>query len=292
MTDKTVMPIDGQLQSHRPAKQILIDKVALTDKDLSINDNECITIMGIRGKGKSYLLKHAILPELRRLIIYDHVWGYPDDNVWDVKRNNEFKKFKDWYLIRDWHDLVLLMLDSQKDKNKRKKYYITFRPKDHSYTTFDFFCQVVWTIGGYYMVIDEMADVCTPHLITKYLSRILRVGRHKNIGLAGLTQRPASVHNMFKSQVTKGFCFRLNLPPDVKYMKDWWGEEMEMIRTLPNFHYIIWDGTRLIKMMPIKEEEDPMIIETATATHIGDPKTDEKEKEELLHVVESEEIEF
>jgi hypothetical protein len=118
------------------------------------------------------------------------------------------------------------------------------------------------------------------------------VGRHKNIGIAGLTQRPASVHNMFKSQVTKGFIFRLNLPPDVKYIKDWMGEEMEVLRTLPHFHYIIWDGTRLIKMKPLQEEEEPLEIETASASHIGDPKTDEAEKEELLHIVETEELEF
>lgn len=291
-TAQTSIPINGQLKSLKKSRTPLIDKVAVVDPTLSLSDNEVITIMGIRGFGKSYFLKNALLPLLKHVVIYDHVWGYPDDDEWSVDRKGQFKKYRGWFLIREWAELVKIMLKYQKKENKNKKCFIVFRPKKHNKSTFSFFARIVYTIGGYYLIIDELADVCTPHWIPEYLSDILRVGRHKNIGMAGLTQRPASVHNMFKSQVTRGFIFRLNLPPDVKYIKDWMGEEMEVIRTLPHFHYIIWDGTRLIKMKPLADKEEPLEVDSKGVTHIGDPKTSEKEIDELVHVVEEIEEEY
>ena len=290
-TAEISMPVDGELRSQATSKA-KVTKIPLKDFKLPVADNEVISIMGIRGFGKSYFLKHAILPNLRRVVVYDHVWGYPDDNVWQVKRNKEFKKYPNWYLATEWRELVDLMQHANKKKNQRKPYYIVFRPHKHSLSTFEFFCQVVWTLGRFLMVVDEMADVCTPQKITSNHSQILRVGRHKNIGYIGITQRPASVHNIFKSQTTRAFIFRLNLPPDVKYLKEWMGDEMEAIRTLPHFHYIIWDGTRLIKMKPLKEEEEPIQIEKKTASHIEEAKFSEKERDELIEVVENIEEEF
>lgn len=283
------IPVDAKLKS-KDKKTRPIHKLSVGEGyGIKIDINEVIGVFGIRGKGKSFFVKHAIIPHFNRVVIYDNRWGYPDDNVWEKK----LKKYPHWHIVTDFRSLFDLMMKARKKSffgtdHRKKKFYIAFRPKLHGKEVSEFFFRLVFAIGNFYLIVDEMADHCTPQYIGQRHSEILRVGRHQNMGYCGITQRPASVHNTFKGQVTKNFVFRLNLPPDVKYLKDWMGDEMEIIRTLPDFHYIVWDGENTVLMKPIeiKQADEVIALQKKPKTAVGETKTFEDERENVLEVIE------
>lgn len=275
-----VMETMGQLEKQYP-KDPGIVTTPINLSSITLGTNEVIAIFGIRGYGKTFLFKKAIIPELSRVIIYDHVMGYPDDGY--ISETDLKKKWKNWYIFTHPRDLYDKMIEAGKPKNKNKKYYIVYRPIDHNMAVFEFFCRIVYSVGNFFMVVDEMADVCTPNRITDYHGRILRVGRHQNIGYCGLTQRPAAVHNLFKSQVSKAFAFRLLLPADLKYLKDWFGEEMHVLRQLDHYQFLYCDGDKIIQMKPIKEKETLTVDKTPPSAM--DPVVVDVERERITKIV-------
>lgn len=275
------MQTEGTLKS-RTKSTAQVDTVPTEHDSFTIATNEVLSLLGIRGFGKTFLLKNALLPQVQRAVFYDHVYGYPDDYV-EIK---DLKKYPNWYITERPRELVDLMYKALEKGNLKKNYYIAYRPKQFNLIDFELFCRLCYGIGNFTFIVDEMADVCTPARITDWHSQILRVGRHRNMGYIGITQRPASVHNLYKSQVTRAFAFRLNLPADIMYLKKWMGTEMAELKTLPYFHFLYWDGTEIFKMKPLRPKEEIVQLVEDEKTSMRKTTTDkDEEKDAVLQVV-------
>jgi hypothetical protein len=225
-----------------------------------------------------------LVTKYRKVLIFDQQISFPDDMV----SEKEMKKYPGWKLITDPRELIREMLKQTKPKNLKKKIIIVFRPnQDFIKRDFNFVAEVLFKIGHFFFVVDELHDFLTATQVPAAMSKIFRIGRHKGIGFCGITQRPAHVHNTFKAQVQKAFIFKLSLPPDRKYIEDWLGEQSEIVNTLPKFHFLFWDGNEIYKMRPIGEEEKELIaVEEKSKDAVKAPKIFGEDRDNVEKVVE------
>jgi len=256
---------------------------------LQIHIYDTIGIFGMKGSGKSFLAKEALIPSIDRLIVYDGEQDFPEPNVsWEGKGKG---KYTGWYMTNDLRSLVNRLIKTSRKKKVKKKSRIIYRPKDNtSVQEFDFFCRCVYSFGNYYIVVDELHNYLPSRVgrVPRWVAQVLRLGRHKNIGFIGISQRPADVNTAFKGLVSKCFIFRLVFSHDVKYMVDWFGKPMEAIRILDGFKFVYFDGKNLYQCDKIAtEDEDVVELDPKPAGKIAAPPSeDSAETEELLEIVE------
>ena len=257
---------------------------------LSIHIYDTICVFGMKGSGKTFLVQNGLIPAIDRLIVYDGEHDYPEENVsWDGKGKGEFSR---WYMFHDFHSLVKHLIKMSREKNVRKKSKIVYRPKDNtSMAEFDFFCRCVYTFGNYYISVDEFHNYLPSRAgrIPRWVAQVLRLGRHKNIGFIGISQRPADVNTAFKGLASKAFIFRLVFSHDVKYMVDWFGRALESVRELDGFRFIYFDGKNLFQCDKLNvDDEEAVEVDPEPAGKTGKKQQtpDESEEEEILSIVE------
>jgi hypothetical protein len=283
MSKETIsLKTEGQLESLKTKSKTKIIKPQKSN--IVIGSNEVIAVFGIRGKGKTFFVRNALIPNYRKVLIFDQQISFPEDMV----TQKEMKKYSGWKLIDDPRELINEMLKQTKKKNLHKRIKIVYRPnQDAIKRDFNFVTEALFRIGHFMFIVDELHDFLTATQVPQAMSKIFRIGRHKGIGFCGITQRPAHVHNTFKAQVQKAFVFKLSLPPDRKYIEDWFGDQAEVVKTLPDFHFLFWDGDEIYKMRPIGEKEKELIeIDEKTADSVKAPKIFGEDREKVVKIVE------
>ena len=255
---------------------------------LQIHIYDTIGIFGMKGSGKSFLAKEALIPSIDRLVIYDGEQDFPEPNIqWDGEGKG---KYKGWYMTNDLRSLVNRLIKASRKKNVKKSVKIIYRPKDNtSSQEFDFFCRCIYSFGNFYIVVDEFHNYLPSRVgrVPRWVAQVLRLGRHKNIGFIGISQRPADVNTAFKGLVSKAFIFRLVFSHDVKYMVDWFGKPMEAVRQLDGFRFIYFDGKNLYQCDKIAtDDENAVEVDPKPAGKIDSPPVEDSETEELLEIVE------
>jgi hypothetical protein len=283
MNSETIsLQTEGELKSLKEKPKTKIVKPQKSS--ITIGQNEVIAVFGKRGFGKTYFVKKALIPKYRKVLIFDQQFSFPDDMV----TQKEMKKYPGWKLIEEPRELITEMLKQTKQKNLKKRIIIVYRPdQDQIKRDFNFVAEALFRIGHFMFFVDELHDFLTATMVPTAMSKIFRIGRHKGIGFCGITQRPAHVHNTFKSQVEKAFVFKLSLPPDRKYIEDWLGDQSEVVKDLPKFHFLFWDGEEIYKMRPIRDQDKELIeIEEKTKDAVKAPKVFGEDREKVIKVVE------
>lgn len=255
---------------------------------LKIHIYDTIGIFGMKGSGKSFLAKEALIPSIDRVIIYDGEKDFPESNIsWDGKGKG---KYNGWHMYHNFRDLVGYLIKMSRKKNVKKKTTIVYRPQDNtSVGEFDFFCRCVFTFGNIFICVDEFHNYLPSRVgrVPRWVAQVLRLGRHKNIGFIGISQRPADVNTAFKGLVSKTFIFRLVFSHDVKYMVDWFGKPLESVRQLDGFRFIYFDGKNLYQCEKISTEEEKLVeIDKTPAGKVDKDKDLKEDTEELIAVVE------
>ena len=151
---------------------------------IQIKSSDRIFITGKTGFGKSFLVKHFLLPRFFRWVVYDY------------KHEIELPGAAIFYRLEDF----------QKQPGQP---HIIYRPLSGGNEEFNQLCRQVFYRGNTMFVIDELAFHCSASMIQPYHDLIMRLGRSKNVGCINCTQRPVGTHNNILTQTEHFFIFHV-----------------------------------------------------------------------------------
>lgn len=166
--------------------------------------NERYFIAGATGGGKSYLAAH-LTAKTKNLIVYD------------VKREVEIPKAK----------IITKMSELKKAGAGRYVYRPSARDIADKKTRQEFlneWFKIIYYCRNRVIWIDELYEVAESALVMPhYLRSIYTQGRSMNIGVVGITQRPAFIPGFCMSEAEHAFVFQLRLPQDKKRVHEYIG---------------------------------------------------------------------
>ncbi len=168
--------------------------------------DEHVVIFGQSGTGKSTLLKYL----LKNISQAKPVW------LWDYNGEHDVFPYANGI-------------------SQLRKSSLVFRPQEGTEEEFNQFCTIAFEIPNLTVAVEEVQEYANKFRFPTPLARIVRVGRRKGITYIAVSQRPAEVHNAIISNSHHRFVFRLDLPPDIIYLKKWLQCDEETIKNLPNY---------------------------------------------------------
>lgn len=185
-------------------------------------EKKIILIFGKRGSGKSYLAKKLIENE-PRLLMFDVMSEYKEGVAFDVENYELFLEF-----FR---------------KVYRGRFRIIYRPIKPT-EEIEQIGELIYVLGNCCFLIEEIDCYSSPYQISDNFAAIIQRGRHKNIKLIGITQRPFGIHRLLTSQAKEIYIFNTNEPRDREYLRTLLGQEIEpKLDALQQFEYVHWqDG--------------------------------------------------
>jgi len=116
---------------------------------------------------------------------------------------------------------------------------------------FDYICTLVWACSkkgnGVIFVVEEVDRFSdSTHLSTAF-ANIVQRGRHRDITLIAISQRPYRVNRTLSSQVKELYTFQQSEPRDIDFLSEFLGQDVERIRELPLYTYIYWNEGKIIE---------------------------------------------
>nr|BFD59659.1 hypothetical protein CKG001_17660 [Bdellovibrio sp. CKG001] len=187
--------------------------------------NVHFTIVGKTGSGKSYLARQLLKKDFKRQVIFDPVMDWHDGII-----------------VESWAAFAeKIMLFA---KLKEFKLIFRFSPDDpHKPETLNEALRVIYHIGNIQVVIDEIQLFCTPHYMPPYMENLYFIGRHKNIGVMGITQRPSKLNKSALAQSTHVFVGQLHERNDIRVVADFLDENTQRIVGIKPREFIYFSPT-------------------------------------------------
>ena len=187
-----------------------------------MTEKKITLIFGKRGSGKSYLANKLIENE-PRLIMFDVMSEYENGVVFDVENYDLFLEF--------WRKVYC------------DRFRIIYRPIK-PVEEIERIGELVYTLGECCFLIEEIDCYSSPYQISDNFAAIIQRGRHKNIRLIGITQRPFGIHRLLTSQAKEIYVFNTNEPRDREYLRILLGQEIDSkLDALKQYEYVHWqDG--------------------------------------------------
>jgi ABC-type dipeptide/oligopeptide/nickel transport system ATPase component len=199
-----------------------------------------IGVYGASGSGKT-TKANELIKNLDRVIVFDPVENFPDDNmitvhsvaelyvtlrnVWKTGFRIRYVPYMGAVAVKDLHDLSVALLNLQMNvKGNINGAHIT-------------------------LVVDEMNTAYPVSAMKKEhwgFGEICSRGRHYRINVIGISQRMAEVNNQFRGNMTACYLFRNAHQNDRKAAESLIGSEYkEKLRSQPNFKYIYYQNGRI-----------------------------------------------
>lgn len=185
-----------------------------------MNEKKIILIFGKRGSGKSYLANKLIENE-QKLLIFDTLSEYTKGVVFE-----DYDKFAEF-----WKRVYI------------HPYRLIYRPLKPD-LEIERIAELVFTIGDICFLVEEIDCYCTAYQIGESFAHVIQRGRHKNITLIGVTQRPYGINRLLTSQAKEIYIFNTNEPRDREYLRTLLGQEIDSkLDSLKQYEYVKWtDG--------------------------------------------------
>ena len=179
-------------------------------------------IFGKRGSGKSYLARKLIEQE-ERLLIYDTMSEYDDGVIFGTENYPQFLEF--------WRKVYI---------HPFRIIYRPLRPEEE----IEQIGRLVYALGNMCLLVEEVDCYASTFNIAESLAHIIQRGRHKNISLIGITQRPYGIHRLLTSQAKEIYVFSTNEPRDREYLRLLLGQDVDAkLDALKQYEYVKWqDG--------------------------------------------------
>lgn len=164
-----------------------------------------VLFVGKGGSGKSFYLKHMILEHCDYpLWLWDHRHQYTDL----AQRGFAVS-----------HDLRELPYGRA-----------VYQPFNLSTDHFDEFCAKADTWSNLVVAVEETHLFVGKYKMPPHFGSIVRSGRPKGVTWIVVTRRPQDCHNSILGDAEHIFCFEMELPNDIDFMKKWVGKEIELFR--------------------------------------------------------------
>lgn len=185
-----------------------------------MTEKKITLIFGKRGSGKSYLAEKLIREE-RRLVVFDVMGEYKNGVVFGTENHEQLCTF--WRYI--YHGSFRII-------------YRPIKPDDE----IGRICELVYELGNLTFLVEEIDCYCSAFKISDEFAAIVQRGRHKNIALIGITQRPYGIHRLLTSQAKEIYVFNTNEPRDREYLRTLLGQEIEpKLDALKQFEFVKWE---------------------------------------------------
>jgi len=185
-------------------------------------EKKIILIFGKRGSGKSYLAKKRIEIE-PRLVVFDTLGEYENGVIFGRENYEQYLEF--------WRKVY------------RGRFRLIYRPIIPT-IEIEQICELVYTLGNCCFLVEEIECYCSAQQISDTFAKIVQLGRHKNITLIGISQRPYGINRLLTSQAKEIYIFNTNEPRDREYLRTLLGQEIEpKLDALKQYEYVHWqDG--------------------------------------------------
>lgn len=185
-----------------------------------MSEKKIILIFGKRGSGKSFLANKLIENE-QRAIVFDTLSEYTNGVVFE-----EYGNF-----IKFWRRIY------------QHPYRLIYRPLKPD-EEIEYVADLVYAIGNVTFLVEEIDCFCDQHQISESFAHIIQRGRHNNITLIGITQRPYGIHRLLTSQAKEIYIFSTNEPRDREFFRTLLGQGIEpVLDRLEQYQYVHWkDG--------------------------------------------------
>lgn len=97
-------------------------------------------------------------------------------------------------------------------------------------------------------LIDEVGALTDPKQPPEpYFHNLIRMGRHKRVGLLMTAQRPVDVNRNLTAECNHVFSFAQHEPRDVAYMSGFLGKEgADRLLDLHDYSFLYWDTKKII----------------------------------------------
>lgn len=191
-----------------------------------MSEKKIILIFGKRGSGKSYLANKLIAHE-QRVLVFDTLSEYTEGVV--------FEEYGDFTAF--WRQIY------------QHPYRLIYRPLKPD-EEIEYVADLVYAIGNVTFLVEEIDCYCSSHQTSESFAHIIQRGRHNNITLIGVTQRPYGIHRLLTSQAKEIYIFSTNEPRDREYLRTLLGQEIEpMLDRLGQYQYLHWkDGEQNVEI--------------------------------------------
>ena len=220
-----------------------------------MSEKKVVLILGKRGSGKSYLAK-SMIKQHSRYLIFDTLGEYTDGVCFqDLKELGVF-----------WEKYV------------DKKFRIIYQPlnptkvidDETGKTEFDLICDLVWECGDMALIVEELDAFCGSLGISDSFANVIQRGRHRDITLIGISQRPYGINRLISSQAKEIYSFIMTEPRDIEYISQYIGKEVDL-KELKQYYYLRWDikGTCVGKCGerdPVTQKPSKEIVKTSQKT--------------------------
>lgn len=191
-------------------------------------ESKVLLILGKRGSGKSYFLKH-MLRDCSRFLVYDTLGEYEDGVVFQDRQ-----MLFDFWKERLDDDLRLI--------------YQPLQPEEE----FDYICNLVYESGNMIFAAEEIDKFCRPNGISLPFANVIQRGRHRDIAFVGVSQRPFGINRIISSQAKEIYTFQQSEPRDLEYLSMFIGKDLtEKVRNLPPYHFLYWQSNGKIAVKKI-----------------------------------------
>jgi hypothetical protein len=185
-------------------------------------ERKIILIFGKRGSGKT-VLNQKLIADTPRLLIFDTLGEYSQGVVCENAQQ----------LADFW------------ERHHAGNFRIIYRPLKPA-EEINAVAGLVWSCGKMTFSVEEIDCFCGPQQIEDNFAQIIQRGRHRDIELIGVTQRPYGIHRLLTSQAKEIYIFNTNEPRDREYLRNLLGGDIEAkLDQLKQFEYVKWtDGSQ------------------------------------------------
>ncbi len=200
-----------------------------------MSEKKVILVLGKRGSGKSYLAKD-MLKAYDRYLIFDTLGEYTDGVCFSSLK--ELGEFWENYVDTKFR-LIYQPLNPYKEIDD------PFNPgSKNKKTEFDIICDLVWECGNMALIVEELDTFTSSADISDSFANVIQRGRHEDITLIGISQRPYGINRLISSQAKEIYSFVMTEPRDIEYLSQYIGKDVEQIRELKQYHYLKWDAVK------------------------------------------------
>jgi hypothetical protein len=185
------------------------------------NQAQVKLIFGRRGSGKSTLLEH-LTSKIERLITIDPMSQHSDGVIFTDL--NELKN----YLV----------------KHGERKFRVIYYPLSEQET--EQLLKFAILLENCSVAIEEIDLYCSASSILPNFNYVLRRGRHHNINVFCVSQRPFGINRIVTSQAQVIYSFLQSEPRDVDYLRYIFGDGAEKVKTLKKYNFLHFDNGEIM----------------------------------------------
>lgn len=129
-----------------------------------------------------------------------------------------------------------------------KKYCLIYQPINPS-DDFGEICDLVYKCGDVSFVVEEIDTFLTLNTsgIDRRFLNIVQRGRHRQVELIGITQRPYAIPAILRSQCKELYTFRQFETRDLDWLKGIIGESALQVKDLQRYEYIAFENGNIDK---------------------------------------------